>query len=199
MSETRKNTAHAREAPPSRVKRVSEGDETKQSSAETALTPIQMLAVALAYMTEADKVRDPVERAELVVVFGKMVSRGEMSEDGLGELIQFAFERAEATPIDDFLAEAAHELAPLQKVAIYINALDLMLADGRVVESEQGLLKKLQDAFGIEHDTTRAIREVLFLKNDTRMFLHPEHPRNALGAELHVTYGLPSPSNRNSA
>lgn len=173
--------------------------ETTPSSKETALTPIQILAVALAYMTDADKVRDPAERAELLVVFGKMVSRGEMSEDALGALIQFAFDRAETIPIDDFLEDAAHALAPLQKVAIYINALDLMLADGRVVESEQGLLKKIQTAFGIEHDTVRAIREVLFLKNDTSMFLHPEHPRNALGAELHVVYGLPSPAHGPSA
>ena len=147
-----------------------------------------MLAVALAYMIDADKIREAEERAELIVVFGKMVTRGELSETGLGELMKFAFDYAETTPIDDFLTEAAEKLAPLQKVAIYINALDVMLADGRVVESEQGLLKKIQDAFGIEHDTIRAIREVLHVKNDTRMFLHPEHPRNARDSYLHVAY-----------
>ena len=152
------------------------------------MTPLQMLAVALAYMVDVDHSRPAEERAELIVVFGKMVTRGELNDAGLAALVKFAFDYAETTPIDDFLTEAAEKLAPLQKVAIYVNALDVMLADGRVVESEQGLLQKIQEAFGIEHDTVRAIREVLHVKNDTTMFLHPEHPRNARDSFLRVAY-----------
>lgn len=152
------------------------------------LTPIQILAISLAYMVNADKVRDAEERAALVVVFNKMVTRGEMTQQGLAGLIANAFDYSEDHPIDEFLAEAAPRLSPLQKASIYINALDLMLVDGKVVGAEQDVLKKIQDALHIDHDTVLAIREVLFAKNDTRMFLHPEHPRNSMDAFLRINY-----------
>jgi uncharacterized tellurite resistance protein B-like protein len=155
---------------------------------ETTLTPVQILAVALAYMIEADKVREAEERAELVVVFNKMVTRGELDKQALAAIIQFAFDYAEKTPIDTFLTEVTSSLSPLQKVSVFINALDLMLSDGQVNGGETTILKKIQDAFGIDRDMVMAIREVIFAKNDTRMFLHPEHPRNASDAFLRINY-----------
>ena len=152
------------------------------------MTPIQMLAIALAYMIETDKVHENEERAALLATFGKMVTRGEMSQPRLSGLIQFAFDYIKEHDIDAFLAEAAPALAPLQRVAIYVNALDMMLMDGKVIEAEQGLLKKIQDAFALAPETVLAIREVLLVKNDTRMFLHPEHPRNSNTAVLRVSY-----------
>jgi uncharacterized tellurite resistance protein B-like protein len=158
------------------------------------MSPVQILAVSLAYMIDVDNSRPAEERAELVVVFGKMVTRGEISDAGLAELVRYAFDYAGTKAVDDFLAEVAPTLAPLQKMAIYVNALDIMLADGKVVESEQSLLKKMQDAFAIDHDTIMAVREVLYVKNDTRMFLHPEHPRNSLDAFLRISYQSPRSS-----
>ncbi len=152
------------------------------------MTPVQILAVALAYMIEADKVREAEERAELVVVFNKMVTRGELDKQALAAIIQFAFDYAEKTPIDTFLTEVTSSLSPLQKVSVFINALDLMLSDGQVNGGETTILKKIQDAFGIDRDMVMAIREVIFAKNDTRMFLHPEHPRNASDAFLRINY-----------
>ena len=161
---------------------------------DTTLTPIQILAVALTYMIEADKVREAEERAELVVVFNKMVTRGELNKQGLAGIIQYAFDYVEKTPIEKFLDEVKSALSPLQKASIYINALDLMLSDGQVVGGESQVLKKIQDAFQLHHETILAIREILFAKNDTRMFLHPEHPRNARDAFLRVAY-LPAANN----
>ena len=161
---------------------------TPQPLSDGALTPIQMLAIALAYMIDADKVHEAEERAELVVVFNKMVTRGEFNKQGLAEVIAKAFTYIKETEIDAFLAIAAEKLAPLQKVSVFINALDLMLSDGQVNGGETAILKKIQDAFGIDRDMVMAIREVIFAKNDTRMFLHPEHPRNASDAFLRINY-----------
>ena len=171
-------------------------DQPAQGAAEAAKpitgdkppSPIQMLAIALAYMIDADKVREAEERAELVVVFNKMVTRGEFNQQGLNGLISAAFDYVEQNDIEDFLKIAAERLAPLQKASIYINALDLMLADGQVNGGESQVLKKIQDAFALDRDTVLAIREVMFAKNDTRMFLHPEHPRNARDAYLRIDY-----------
>lgn len=177
MSEKTEPAAEAAEAaPPSAGK------------TDVALTPMQILAIAMAYMIEADKIHEAEERAELVVVFNKMVTRGEIDKQALTNLISAGFGYAKKNDIDEFLAVAAEKLSPLQKAAVFINALDLMLADGQVVGGETHVLKKIQDAFGIEREMVMAIREVLFTKNDTRMFLHPEHPRNARDAFLRINY-----------
>ena len=112
----------------------------------------------------------------------------EFNKQGLAEVIAKAFTYIKENEIDAFLAIAAEKLAPLQKVSVFINALDLMLSDGQVNGGETAILKKIQDAFGIDRDMVMAIREVIFAKNDTRMFLHPEHPRNASDAFLRINY-----------
>ena len=152
------------------------------------MTPLQTLACSLAYMAGADKKVEIEEKAHLTAVFGKLVTHGDVTERGLAELVKFAFETATQMPIDDFLAEVSMKLSPLQKLAIFINSMDMMLVDGTVVEAENTLLKKMQDSFGIQREGMMAVREVLLLKNDTRMFLRPEHPRNAPDARFPVRY-----------
>jgi uncharacterized tellurite resistance protein B-like protein len=152
------------------------------------MTPLQILASSLAYMAGADKKIEMEEKAHLTAVFGKLVTHGEITDRGLAELVKSAFETANSMPIDAFLAEISMKLSPLQRFAIFINCMDMMLVDGTVVEAENTLLKKMQESFGIQREGMMAVREVLLLKNDTRMFLRPEHPRNAPDARFPVRY-----------
>jgi hypothetical protein len=124
----------------------------------------------------------------MVALLGKHVSRGEFTEKGLAELAQFAFNRSEKQDLATFLSEVAPRLSTLQMASIYMNVMEAMLVDGTVRESEQIVMKKFQDAFRLDHDTVMAIREVIFVKNDTRMFLYPEHPRNSNEEHLAVSY-----------
>ena len=152
------------------------------------LTPIQIFSVSLAYIIDADKMRPNEEKAEIVTLLGKHVSRGEFTDKGLAELAQFAFQRTEKQTLDAFLQETASRLSPLQMASIYMNVMEAMLVDGMVRESEQIVMKKFQDAFRIDQETILAIREVIFVKNDTRMFLYPEHPRNSNDEYLAISY-----------
>jgi hypothetical protein len=101
------------------------------------LTPIQIFAVSLAYIIDADKLRPNEEKAEMVALLGKHVSRGEFTERGLAELAQFAFQRTEKQTLEAFLDEVAPRLSPLQMASIYMNVMEAMLVDGMVRESEQ--------------------------------------------------------------
>jgi uncharacterized tellurite resistance protein B-like protein len=152
------------------------------------MTPMQMFAVSLAYMIDADKMRPAEEKAEFLSILGKHVTRGEFTDRGLAELSKFAFDFVEENDLDTFLTLATPKLSNLQRAAIYINALETMLVDGTVREIEQTVLKKFQDAFQIDRETVLAVREVIYIKNDTRMFLYPEHPRNAPTEYLAVRY-----------
>ncbi len=152
------------------------------------MTPMQMFAVSLAYMIDADGLRPAEEKAEFLSILGKHVTRGEFTERGLAELSKFAFDFVEQNDIDTFLALATPKLSNLQRAAIYINALETMLVDGTVREIEQNVLKKFQDAFQIDRDAVLAVREIVYIKNDTRMFLYPEHPRNSPTEYLAVRY-----------
>ncbi len=175
-------------AEPAQTAESPEAMQIAKATSEKRLTPLHMLAISLAYMIDADKVREAEERAELVVVFNKMVTRGELNKQGLAGVINAAFDYVKDNDLEDFLKIAAEKLTPLQKASVYINALDLMLSDGQVVGGESHVLKRFQDAFNIEREVVLAIREVLFAKNDTRMFLYPEHPRNARDAFLRIYY-----------
>lgn len=152
------------------------------------LSPIQIFAVSLAYIIDADRLRPNEEKAKVVALLGKHVTRGEFTEKGLGELAQFAFQRSEKQPLEQFLEEVSSRLSPLQKASIYMNVMEAMLVDGTVRESEQIVMKKFQDAFHLDQETVLAIREVIYVKNDTRMFLYPEHPRNSNDEFLAISY-----------
>jgi uncharacterized tellurite resistance protein B-like protein len=152
------------------------------------LTPMQIFAVSLAYIIDADHLRPSEERAAIIALLGKHVSRGEFTERGLADLAQFAFQKAESQDLQAFLDEAAPKLSPLQMASIYMNVMEAMLVDGAVKESEQAVMKKFQDAFRIDPETVMAIREVIYVKNDTRMFLYPEHPRNSNEEYLAISY-----------
>lgn len=152
------------------------------------LSPIQIFAVSLAYIIDADRLRPNEEKAKVVALLGKHVTRGEFTEKGLGELAQFAFQRSEKQPLEQFLEEVSSRLSPLQKASIYMNVMEAMLVDGTVRESEQIVMKKFQDAFHLDQETVLAVREVIYVKNDTRMFLYPEHPRNSNDEFLAISY-----------
>jgi hypothetical protein len=157
-------------------------------SASAFLTPIQIFAVSLAYIIDADRLRPKEEKAQMVALLGKHVSRGEFTEKGMADLAQFAFLRSEKQTLEVFLEEAAPRLSPLQMASIYMNVMEAMLVDGLVRESEQVVMKKFQDAFRLDQEMVMAVREVMFVKNDTRMFLYPEHPRNSGDEFLAISY-----------
>jgi len=157
-------------------------------STAVALTPMQIFAVSLAYIIDADRLRPPEEKAKIVALLGKHITRGEFNDHQLAELAKFAFDYAGRTDLQTFLDEASPKLSNLQMASIYMNVMEAMLVDGTVRESEQNVMKLFQDSFHLDPETVLAIREVIYVKNDTRMFLYPEHPRNSSSEYLAIMY-----------
>lgn len=140
--------------------------------------PLTILVRALAYVIDADHQTTFEEKAKIITVLGKHVSRGDLTQTALRELTDGAFAYAHRVDIDKFIDDAKGRLTPAQKSSVVINVYDAMLVDGQVVTGERAILHKLVGAFDISISTLRAIREVLTLKNDTGVFFDSNHMYN---------------------
>ncbi len=140
--------------------------------------PLTILARALAYVIDADSQTTFEEKAKIITVFGKHVSKGDISPKALRDVTDNAFSYAHRVDIDKFVDDVKDKLTPAQKAAIVINVYDAMLVDGQVVTGERAILHKLVGAFDISISTLRGIREVLTLKNDTGLFMDSNHMYN---------------------
>jgi len=153
-------------------------------------SPLYILATCIAYLVDADTRTTFEEKAKLITVFGKHVSRKELSQDELHGVMTDAFDFVGKIDIDRFIKQIEPQLTAGQKASIIINLYDAMLVDGQVAAGERAVLNKFVGAFNLSRDTMRSIREVMMLKNDTAVFTDNGHPYNEpsyiLDLKLHV-------------
>lgn len=141
-------------------------------------SPLYILATSVAYLVDADTRTTFEEKAKLITIFGKHVSRNELTQDELHGVMSDAFQFAGRIDIDRFIARIEPDLTPGQKASIIINLYDAMLVDGQVAAGERAVLNKFVAAFDLSRNTMRSIREVIMLKNDTAVFTDKGHPYN---------------------
>lgn len=147
--------------------------------ADRPMSPLFVLIASMAYMIEADLKTVVEEKAKLVTLLRKHVSRGHMTVNDLQRSIDDAFDYAHKTGIDKFLMTSTPLLSMAQRVAIVLNLYDVILVDGLVAEGEVSVMKKFRAAYGISDAGMSMIRELVMFKNDTNLFVNPNHPRNA--------------------
>ena len=147
-------------------------------------SPLYILATSIAYLVDADTRTTFEEKAKMITVFGKHVSRKEMTQDELHGVMNDAFDFASRIEVDKFIHHIKDELTPGQKAGIVLNMYDAMLVDGQVAAGERAILNKFVGAFDLSRDTMRSIREVMMLKNDTAIFTDTNHPYNEPRYEL---------------
>ncbi|MBT3307455.1 MAG: TerB family tellurite resistance protein [Alphaproteobacteria bacterium] len=145
---------------------------------DRSITPLFTLAVSIAYVIRADQNTSVQERAEWVTVFGQLVETGEYSKTQLGILTQDAFAYAADNELSIFLEDVVPILSVSQKISILINMYDTLLADGIIKEGERAVFTKFQNAFDIDKQTIKYIREFLTLQNDLTVFTNDAHPYN---------------------
>lgn len=150
------------------------------------LTPLQILAIAEVYVLTADDKVVPEERATLVSLFGKHVSKREIPPQDVQRLTSNAFEYVEKHAFDDFLIAIEGIITPVQAIAIFANMYEAMLVDGTVVALEKELVEKFYRFFCIEKRIVNTIREIIMVKNDTSIFLREDHPNN--GEDFHFSF-----------
>lgn len=142
------------------------------------LTPIQALATATAYIVMADKKAVPEERAGLVSLLGKHVSKREMSSTQIQRLTADAFAYVAKYEYEKFLLSIEDTLTPAQIIAVMSNMYELMIVDGHVIAREKELVDEFFRFFDIDRRVVNTVREILMIKNDTTMFLREDHPNN---------------------
>ncbi len=143
------------------------------------LSPLQALAIATAYVVMADKKALPEERASLVSLLGKHVSRRELSSTQIQRLTADAFAYVARYNFEKFLLSIEASLTPAQIISILSNMYETMIVDGNVVSREKELVEEFFRFFDIDRRIVNTIREILMVKNDTTLFLRIDHPNNS--------------------
>ncbi len=142
------------------------------------MTPLEIFITALAYVVLADRKALPEERASLVALLGKHVTKKELMQAQVHKFTSDAFEYAMITPFEEFLASVEAKLKPAQIVAILANMYEIMIVDGNIVAREKDLIEDFYKFFDIDRRLVMAMREILMVKNDTAIFLRQDHPLN---------------------
>lgn len=143
------------------------------------LSPLQALAIATAYVVMADKKAMPEERASLVSMLGKHVSRREMTSTQIQRLTADAFAYVAKYEFSQFLMTIEATLSPAQIISILSNMYETMIVDGNVVAREKELVDEFYRFFDMDRRVVNTIREILMVKNDTSLFLRNDHPNNS--------------------
>ncbi len=142
------------------------------------LSPIEALITAEAYIILADKKALPEERAALVGLLGKHVSKKELSQHQVQTLTADAFAFVGRHEFESFLVAIESSITPAQIFAIAANMYETMIIDGNVIAREKELVDDFCKFFDIDRRVINILREVLFIKNDTGLFLRQDHPNN---------------------
>lgn len=150
------------------------------------MTPLEALATGQAYVILADKKTLPEERAGLVALLGKHVSKHEMSPTQIQVLTADAFAYATKNPFEDFLVAIEAVLTPGQIISMFMNMYETMIIDGNVVALEKEYIDKFSRFFNLDRRVVATVREILFLKNDTSLFRRDDHPNR--GSDFRLAF-----------
>lgn len=152
------------------------------------MKPMEVLVTSLAFLMGSDGDLAAEEKAKLLGLLNKHVNRGEMTQAELQTVVRDAFNVSRAMQLETFLFGSVAKLSRGQKLAIFANLYDIALADGEMRAGEAETLETFRRALEIGNSDMRAIKELMLLKNDTRMFTEPNHPCNAADFMLKVAY-----------
>ncbi|MGB0671112.1 MAG: TerB family tellurite resistance protein [Rhodospirillales bacterium] len=154
-----------------------------------AFTPLEVKAIALAYVALADGEAGSEEKAVIFSILGKHVRSEHLTPDTLKVLAQKAFAFAKQYDFNTFLEKAGGVLSPGQQMSVLLNMYDIMLADGQIAAGEKKMIDLFRRRFDIDDAAMTAFRQILILKNDAAMFTNPDHPCNEPNFKMDIRVG----------
>lgn len=128
-----------------------------KSQVSLDLTPRNCLAVSLIYCMGSDGEIDPEEIGHLMSVLGRNATRQQ-----LDAVLRYT----RSIQPSQFLAEAAPNLRPEQKLCIVLNMIDSAMADGEAEPGEQQLIMQFAQEFGLPESELTTHFRTLVAKND---------------------------------
>jgi len=122
---------------------------------QSTLTPLEMLAVALMYISSCDTKILEEEDRYIVEVFRENKA-----------VLESALAYFKSHKYEEFLGNIA-ALSEEQKLCILANMTEIAMKDNSLNRIEQEYLKKFIEASGLKEEQNKAIRSVLLVKNWT--------------------------------
>ena len=121
----------------------------------SALTPLEMLAIALMYVSACDSKITEDENRYIVEVFKENK-----------QILESSLAYYKAHIYDEFLKNIG-SLNEEQKLCILANMVEIAMKDSSLHRSEQEHIRKFIAASGLKDEQYKAIRSVLYVKNWT--------------------------------
>ena len=124
-------------------------------TAPSTLTPLEVLAVALMYISSCDNKISEEENSYIVEVFKENKP-----------VLESALAYYKSHSYEEFLRNIV-SLNENQKLCILANMVEIAMKDSALHRAEQEYLRKFVEASGLKDEQYKAIRSVLYVKNGT--------------------------------
>lgn len=170
----------ATEALPEGNTDANEGDgEVIELKVDIMSSPIFILVTMMAYIALSGGKNIPVEqKAEFISTLRKHVTKDDISEEEMRVMMHDSFEQTDRVEYRTYLDKITPRLSYGQRLSVIANLYDMMMVDGELLEGEESKIDLARRVFELDPVTTKQIRRVMLLKNDTAIFLNPGHPGN---------------------
>lgn len=169
------------ESPDDAENGAAQGDdgEVLDLKVDVMASPIFILVTMMAYIALSGGKNVPVEqKAEFISTLRKHVTKEEISEEEMRVMMRDSFEQTERIEYRTYLDKVRPQLSYGQRLSIIANLYDMMMVDGELLEGEESKIDLARRVFELDPVTTKQIRRIMLLKNDTAIFLNPSHPGN---------------------
>ncbi|MFA6290454.1 MAG: TerB family tellurite resistance protein [Victivallales bacterium] len=125
------------------------------ATAQSTLAPLEVLAIALMYVSACDRKISEDENGYIVEIFKENK-----------QILDSSLAYYKAHTYDEFLKNIG-SLKEEQKLCILANIVEIAMKDSSLHRSEQEYVRKFMAATGLKDEQYKAIRSVLYVKNWT--------------------------------
>ena len=151
-------------------------------------SPVKMCVIAMIYLYKVDGDIAPEEVGSLLsVVGGKSSAKGIQVGGQSKGFIEDCLAYTSANSVETFVSNSKDKLTLAQKLYIVVNMLDASLADGKADGTEETLIERFIEGYGVDMETLSPIIQVLELKNDRKIFGEENYEKNAVDFKFEIT------------
>ena len=152
-------------------------------------SPLFILVALMAYIAECGGREIPVEqKAVFLAILRKHVNKGDIGEKELHLMLRDAFDLTLRIEFQHYLESITPVLTMGQRFSVIANLYNMMMVDGEIRDGEEARIDLCRRKFELDPRVIRQIRRVSLLRNDTSIFLDPNHPCNDPAFYFHLDH-----------
>ncbi|NQV44789.1 MAG: hypothetical protein HQ501_07800 [Rhodospirillales bacterium] len=152
-------------------------------------SPLFILVTLMAYIAECGGREIPIEQKSVfLAILRKHVNKNEIEEKELHLMLRDAFNLTLRIEFPHYLESVTPALTMGQRFSVIANLYNMMMVDGEIRDGEEARIDLCRRKFGLDPRIARQIRRVSLLRNDTSIFLNPNHPCNDPAFSFHLDH-----------